>query len=88
MNGRLDTSFGGGVVLLDTGGEEVALAVAVTANGKVVVGGRSYGPGAGVCCTMDGLVARYRIDKAGSTSLWCGSRPAASSTAALVAAEW
>ena len=62
VNGRLDTSFGGGVVLLDTGGEEVALAVAVTANGKVVVGGRSYGSAAGVCCTMDALVARYRID--------------------------
>lgn len=62
VNGRLDTSFGGGLVLLDSGGEEVALAVAVTANGKVVVGGRSYGSAAGVCCTMDALVARYQID--------------------------
>jgi uncharacterized delta-60 repeat protein len=59
-NGTLDGSFGGGVVLLDLGGEEVALAIAVTDSGKVIVTGRALAPSGGVCCTMDALVARYR----------------------------
>ena len=71
---ELDSTFGtGGVVLTDFGGSEIAGAVAVQTDGKLVVAGDS-GPGGGASIIGDICVIRYKPDGSLDTTFGNGGK--------------
>jgi len=69
-DGTLDSSFGtGGKVTTDFGGEDVALAIAIQPDGKIVVAGD-----AGPSANKDFALARYNTDGTLDTSFGTGGK--------------
>lgn len=70
-NGRLDPGFGtGGIVRTDFDGDDIAIGVAVQADGKVVAAGRSIPPAGGAVLAL----ARYHADGALDASFGIGGK--------------
>jgi uncharacterized delta-60 repeat protein len=61
-DGTPDETFAGGVVVIDSGGDEVGYGVAVGADGTVTVVGQVRTTDATTCCTNQALVVRLEAD--------------------------